>query len=693
MPRLLAAALAALLLLPGAARAQAAAAPRAAPDEKPAPAEKSPPPEKPASAEKPVTAEKAAQPEVAPELDARTKEAIQKAVEKAKDDLRNEVRAEIQGAQSAAEFMGAVAEGPKLQFLQLDGYFRVRGQLFDDFALRRSADASGHFLFPVPLQGGATLQSDGTYAAKGRSTFSDANMRLRLEPTINVSEHVRVKAQVDVLDNYVLGSSDPQLWDQSNPLYPAPLYGSSRRLTANDPVADRAPILPKRAWAEVQTPVGLLSFGRMPSEWGLGMLTTAGGGIDDDLGDTFDRIQFALPLSTPLGSLTLVPILDFDNTGPLYTDPHQGAGVGQPFVAESGSSGRTYAIKVARIDTPDEIRRKLERGDTSVSFGGYYNYRTQRYNYPTTCSTAVSPGNAISGSTSTSCADAPPSSDVNLPVTPSPSIHTSAYAHVFDGWFRILRPRWRIELEAAGVVGSIGQASVPGLDGAGNPISVPVGKVNLDQWGLVLQGDYQAIPGKLLFGGEFGIASADSAPGFGTGTPSLVDTTYLPISTPLANGALPPYGSFQGPQYGQAGDHSITNFRFNPAYRVDMILFRYLLGEVTEAWYLKPRVRWDVLPGLHLDGAVIYSQALNGGSVPAAVSRLASVGTGPASDAYVLQKAGPKPLGLELDTKLTLETGEGFIAWGDMAVLQPLGGLGPGASRAWYLGFGLAAKF
>ena len=101
MSRLPAAALAALLLLPGAVRAQAQApaAPAAPKDEA-------------------VAAPRASD----AEIDARTREAIQKAVEKAKEELRDEVRAEIQGAQSAAEFMGAVAEGPKLEFLQLDGY-------------------------------------------------------------------------------------------------------------------------------------------------------------------------------------------------------------------------------------------------------------------------------------------------------------------------------------------------------------------------------------------------------------------------------------------------------------------------------------------------------------------------------------------------------------------------------------------
>lgn len=628
MSRLLTAALAALLLLPGAAFAQA----------------------QPAA---PAKDDAAAQ----PELDPKTRAAIQRAVEKAKEELRDEVRAEIQGAQSAAEFMGAVAEGPKLQFLQMEGYFRVRGQLFNDLDLGRGTDYTGHHLFPVPLQG------------SGRGTLSSANMRLRLEPTMNVSERVRVKAQIDVLDNYVLGSSVSTLFDQSRAPYPSFFYGSSRQLTDNDPTADRPAIQPKRVWAEVQTPVGLLSFGRMPSEWGLGILTTAGRELNADYGDTVDRIQFALPpVETPIGKITFVPMLDFDYEGVLNADTHFGKGFGQPFDAESGDDGRTYALKAVRIDTEDEIRRKLERNEHSLNFGGYYLYRTQRWTYPAWRTQGFSGSYADTGD----------------PATQPTTIKRGAYAHVFDFWGRFLKGRWRVEAEAVGVIGTLGET----FDYVQDPtdptrmVANSLGRVLLRQWAATLVTDFKAIPNKLTFGAEFGIASGDSAPGFGN------DPTRTALDKD-SNVILPPYGSFDGPQYGQPGDNAIRNFRFNPGYQVDLILWREILGPVTKAWYLKPRIRWDILPGLTFDSSLIYSQAMNG-STPDALA----VDPTTAAGAYTLAKAGKKPLGLELDGKLTLDSGGGFAAWGEMGVLQPLSGLGPGSlSRGWMLGFGLATKF
>ncbi|BDG03933.1 TIGR04551 family protein [Anaeromyxobacter oryzae] len=642
MSRLHAAFLAALLSTPAAALAQAAAPAGAAPAQQP-------------------PKDDSAQPA---DVDPKTKAAIQRAVEKAKDDLRDEIKAEMQVAQSSAEFMGTVAEGPKLQFLELNGYFRVRGQLMDNWDLRAGSDAAGFHYFPVPLQRG-----DG-------GTLASSNMRLRIEPTMNVSEHVRVRAQIDVLDNYVLGSSTSELFDSAHSPYPVPFYGSTRRLLQNDPTADRPAISPKRAWAEIQTPVGLLSFGRMPNSWGMGILANAGAGLDDDYGDTVDRLQFALPpLETPIGKLTLVPILDFDAEGVLNKDPHFGLGVGQPFDAEPGDDARTYAIKIARLDTDDEIRRKVDAGEKSVNYGAYYNYRTQRWTYPAWEKVGYA------GSYTDTANDA---------------VKRSSYAHVLDLWTRVVTGRWKVEAEAVGIYGNIGETFlfVPSTTDSTILTRQSLGKVILRQWGGVLSTHFQALPNKVTLGGQLGIASGDSAPGFGnipdrmTGTGTADDPFQLP-----------PYGSIEGPQYGQPGDGAIRNYRFNPAYRVDLVLWKGILGQVTDAWYLRPDIKWDILPGLVFDGALIYSQAIYSQSTPSAIATsLVAPAPGETDGRYTYTSRGKKPLGFEADGRLTLNTGDGFAAWGEVGVFQPLagmdnGGTGASLSRGWALNFGLAAKF
>jgi uncharacterized protein (TIGR04551 family) len=506
-------------------------------------------------------------------------------------------------------------------------------------------DASGNFLFPVPLQGGGS-----------RDTLNTANLRFRIEPTLNVSEHVRVKAQLDVLDNRVLGSSNPALSNDPGSPFPVPFYGTSPVVAEGDPRQDRPAISPKRAWAEVQTPVGLLAFGRMPSEWGLGVLTHAGAGIDDDFGDTVDRIQFALPpVSTPVGRLVFVPILDFNSEGVLNVDPRYAptGGVGQPFDAESGDDGRTYGLKIARLDTEDEIRRKLDRGGRSLNYGLYYNYRSQRWSYPTWDSAGLGGAYGDVGS------------GANGPV------HRKGYAHVADLWLRWLTPRLKIELELAGIGGHIGDAS--------SDPAVPSGDVLLRQWGGSIVAEYQASPNRFMFGGEMGIASGDDAPGFGN-VPSRV------IASGANAGQATPYGSLEGVQWRAGTDRSIRNFRFNPAYRVDLVLFRHVLGQVTDALYVKPKVRWDILPGLRLDFAVVYSQAMKSESTPSSV----------ADGSGLLVNRGHAALGLEADTILTYTSGDGFQAFTEWGVLQPLSGLrsqGASLARAHFLAVGIAARF
>src|SRR5215208_3207208 len=83
----------------------------------------------------PAPAAPAPAPAAAP-LDDATREALRREIEKAKQDLRDEIRAEIQGQQSAKEFLqGADLEERKLEFFQIDGYLRLRGDLLNGLAL------------------------------------------------------------------------------------------------------------------------------------------------------------------------------------------------------------------------------------------------------------------------------------------------------------------------------------------------------------------------------------------------------------------------------------------------------------------------------------------------------------------------------------------------------------------------------
>jgi uncharacterized protein (TIGR04551 family) len=600
----------------------------------------------------------------APALDPATRDLVRREVERAKEEMRDEVRAEIQGAQSAREFMDTAAAGerPKLDFLQLNGYLRVRGDLMDNFDLRRAADPEGFYLFPRPLR-------DPDH----RGTLTSANMRLRLEPTLNVSEQVRVMSQIDVLDNLVLGSTPVGSFARSDSvLYP--FQSTSQTVPVAGINSDRNSISVKRAWAEVQTPVGLLSFGRMPSSWGLGILSHAGSGIDDDLGDSVDRLQFALtPISTPIGPLVLVPMYEIVATGVTSQDFRVSSGLGQPFDLDQGDDAKAVGIKIVRTDTDEETKRKLERGDASVSFGAWYMYKTQAYEFPQwVAAGAVPQGSATPSSTTTS----PPSTGSTNPTnndTVGTPVKRDAYAHTLDLWTKYQTKRFRFELELAGIYGQIGNAAQDASLGVQGPVL-------LRQFGGAAQAAWTL--GKFSIGGELGMASGDNNPGFGN-RPARGCFTSSTSGTTTCLTAKP--GDIDGAQFGP-GDkvQDIRNFRFNPAYRVDLILFRDILQGVTDAWYLKPTARYEFLDGLAATLSIIYSQAMYASSTP--------------STAHT-------PLGIEVDGGLNYKSDDGFLAWVNVGMLQPLDGLGygpggapstapqPDLSRAWAIRTGLAVKF
>jgi uncharacterized protein (TIGR04551 family) len=639
MSRLLATLLAASFLFPSGAIAQGASAAPAPSDRSPTPPSTSVPNRAPPAA----TAAPAVPGTVSPELDPAFREALRREVEKAKEEMRDEMRAEIQGAQSAREFMetSAAGERTKLDFLQLNGYLRVRGDLLDNLDLRRAADPSGFFLFPRPL-----LNPDQ------RGTLTTANMRFRLEPTLNVSEQVRVLAQVDMLDNLVLGATPQGLFTSTSGVsFPV---GTFTQVPPSDGVnSDRNPIVVKRAWGEVQTPVGLLSFGRMPSSWGLGILAHAGSGINDDLGDSVDRIQFALtPLNTPIGPLVLVPMYEIVATGVTSIDLRNGRGLGQPFDRDQGDDAKAVGIKIVRIDTDEEVKRKLDQGRASVSFGAWYQYKSQSYQFP---QFGVSGAIPSTGQSNEAAND-----------SVGPSVKRDAYAHVLDLWVRRLSKRLRLEVELTGIIGQIGNAS-------DDPTS-SLGPVLLRQFGGAAQAAWKLMDGKLTLGGEAGFATGDSNPGFGNRP---------------GRSSNPQAGDIEGAQFhcdragtpGRVCDPvlDIRNFRFNPAYRVDLILWREILQGVTDAFYLKPTVRYEFFEGLAAQLAVVYSQAMYGSSTPSTVH---------------------KPLGLELDVGLSYQSDDGFIVFLDYGLLQPLDGLKypPGVTssdltRGHAIRSGVAVKF
>jgi uncharacterized protein (TIGR04551 family) len=539
------------------------------------------------------------------DTDKKIQEAVQREIAKVKEQLRDEVRAEIQGAQAAAEFLGTPDERKKLELLELNGYFRFRYDLFIRAGLNQRLDPMSYPLFPPFL-----VNPDAS------GTQTSANMRFRLDPTFNVSEEIRLRATIDFLDNLVLGQtplgSPRNAIDFSSGTQVAPIGGVN---SFSDALAV------KRVWAEVQTPIGLISFGRMPSQWGLGIFAYAANGLDDDLGDSVDRLQIAIPLGSVLGGLTLVPMYDYASSG-ITSDATVLRYTGQGVDLDPADDAGALGLKVLRLDSPDEVRRKLEKGVTVLNYGAWFSYRTQRFAFP-----GFKLGsNPYDGAT-------------------NPAVNRDAQSYTLDAWVKVETRRLKVELEAVGISGRIADATtLPGF---------PLGPVDILQAGAALRADYKFGEGRLTVGLEGGIASGDPSPGFGNYPGRTVCTPPVsPATVPTCSGQP---GIVDGRQYAY-GDAkpAWTNYRFNPAYRVDLLLWRELIGGVTDGWYVKPTVRWEILPGLVGTAQVVYSQALLASSTPS---------------------TRHTPLGVELDLGISYASDDGFVARIDYGYLQPFDGM------------------
>jgi uncharacterized protein (TIGR04551 family) len=365
-------------------------------------------------------------------------------------------------------------------------------------------------------------------------------------------------------------------------------------------------VVVKRAYGEVLTPLGLLAGGRMGSHWGLGMLTNGGDCLDCDSGDAADRIAFIAPM---LGHVWAVA-WDFTAAGPFV--PHRA----ETHAIDIAPTARVHTFTFAGMKWRGEAARERRRhaGKYTFDYGAYVSHRWQSDDVPATYVPTAQP---------VAVADA--------------SLAMRGYrATALDGWLRLEGPGVKIEAEVAYLNAAVDDPSlVPGVRLRGPVTSNAVGAALQARFG----DPEDAVNGGL----DAGVASGDRAPGFG--------------AFPGITARPPRPGDLDGPQARPPFDTTVDNFRFHPDYRVDRILFREIIGTVTDAAYFRPHVRWALWQShrgtIAFDLAAVVSLAVHAESTP----------------------GGEHPLGVEIDPSLVYESRYGFGAALEQATLVPLGGL------------------
>lgn len=516
----------------------------------------------------------------------------------------------------------------QLQFFELHGYIRFRAYLFHALNMgiwQGPAGPNAPFTIPYTEFGSdgkaitSTNPASSCAAREGHNCRTDnvtsADMRLRLEPTINVTEQVRVKAQLDVFDNMVMGSTPAGYYIDgagapggAAAAGQAPPFQAGSR-TQVSPVAGVNAVWPsiraKRAWAEVRTPFGELRFGRMPSHWGMGMLINNGDCLDCDYGTNVDRVMFATKLWGHFVSF----MWDWAATGPTtqIIGPQQGQGVF--YNADTLDDVSQWALALGKMDKPEELKEKLDAGQVVFNYGGYFVYRQQDWSE----SNAVlrPTGNTYPG--------------LQAGINPR-------HAKVFipDVWLRLNWKKLHVEAEGAMTVGTIGNLS----DVYGKALAVGQSdfskSTSILSGGFVVKADYKLLHDALRIYLEVGYASGDDS------------------EDPNANVGL------QRAVLAPVNNH-IGRFTFDPDYHVDLILFRRILGAVSNATYFKPGVSYDIIDnfGARLD--LMYAMA----------------------NRPIAYPGNSVNLGLEIDAQLMYKNEEeGFYAGVVYGVLFPFAALG-----------------
>ncbi len=550
--------------------------------------------------------------------------------------------------------------------VEFHGYFRTRAELFHNFALGRVEFPNQ--MWPVPLDNTYTAANGTGFAvpqcgdAGNRTnctnkTQAGANLRFRINPELHISDNVRILSQIDLLDNLVLGStpngasgtSSTNTAGLSDPF--ASLSGFASTQTA--PTAGvngwTNSIAVKRAWGEYATPIGELRFGRMPDQWGLGLMWNAGDGHDSDWQSTVDRIMFVTGIK-PL-DLYVAGAWDFPNEG-LTSAWRTQANGGQPYDLAQLDDVNQYTAMAYRRRSSDLQRLDLARGDVVWNAGLRFTYREQLL--------AANADSAAANSSTTS------TQGIYEQVAQSgatPLVRRGLKLYTPDIWLQLLYKKFRFEVEGAMVAGTLDNTYVNAksydyTDNYRDP------GWNIRQFGFTSQSEFRAVEDKLRLQFGTGWASGD-----GGLLPSTFGSSGAGTNKTTTAGTLTPTDS-SGLGARAPGSGTYREFRFHPDYRVDMILFRNLLQRVQGAYYFRPSIEYDFTrtsQGQRLGGgaAVIWSRASE----------------------FVQTPGHRRDLGLEIDLSLYYQSKDGslndslgkmggFYTMLQYGVLFPLGGLG-----------------
>ena len=359
----------------------------------------------------------------------------------------------------------------RFRIFELHGYFHTRNNWFHNLDLDITPSP-----YPVPE---GCQNADGT-ATSCDESINALEMRLRLEPIIHVNENIKVHAQIDLLDNYLFGSStDNLMW--------------------HDHIAIQ------QAWAHITTQAGVIEFGRMPDHWGMGMVVNNGQFDPSDAyypqttnrSDTFDRIALRSIIPSTDLQVTLAAGMDSNWDTPFYSNnyDYQGNRSSTPDNDITGNEDRFFnhfLFTLARIDSQETFLQQVADGNLVLNYGLYFMYQTQQW-------------------------------EQDRSLTNDIIYNPREYqAYIPDVWFHLGYDMFSFELEAVGIFGTLNDV---GLDP-----SPTDNEYTLRRLGAVARAGLSLVDNTLSLQLESGFASGDDIE-------NTEDGYYNQLASPLSGSA------------------------------------------------------------------------------------------------------------------------------------------------------------
>ncbi len=526
--------------------------------------------------------------------------------------------APVQPAEAPPEHRGVnVPVQPVLRF-EHHGLFRFRPEMLVGADL-----GAGTSSVPAPIGLTTGVQPDAT-------ALTWASIRLRYEPTMFIASNLEIHLGLDALDNYVLGSH-PAAAGRADLV--TDLLGDSQSPPSSGDVGWKDALIVRQAWMRWNAFDTIdLRAGRMLDHYGLGIYRNDGACEDCDFGSVVDRIAAGFSVS----GFRIEAAWEFTAVG---------ATSDLAFVSDRATDGQakdlgqeddvsTYVLEVGSYPTS-----RAELRDRSVLLDDKREW-------------------AVDWSLFSAFTDQPRSSSEQIDEA---SVECAAQGELANGqpiqgydcirlfrrdaffwrpglWLRAeSRPavdeQIRVELELSGVFGEVVHPQRL-LEGDDEVVKT------FQSLGLALEVEWHRAA--LGLGFDAGFATGDDGEHIGVlDGQDVVDPDDDAYAT---NDAL-------------RGNENITSFFFNRDYHLDLILFRQVIGAVTNTAYFKPWVSAELLRTDDLELAVrldvLYALAMRPSGTP---------GDG---DNW----------GLEFDAKVLLDLTSGFSASLAVGVLVPLDAL------------------